>query len=105
MVCVLRCGTPTVISVFLHGLRFAHTRAGHRLRGEVTAGEITVGAPAHLALWDAPELGVQAENDGRSSWSTDARSGTPLLPYLAQEGLVPTCLATWRSGELIYEAP
>lgn len=83
----------------------AHTRAGHRLRGEVTAGEITVGAPAHLALWDAPELGVQAENDGRSSWSTDARSGTPLLPYLAQEGLVPTCLATWRSGELIYEAP
>ncbi|WP_313279181.1 amidohydrolase [Timonella senegalensis] len=83
----------------------AHTRGGWRLGGEANfmAGEIRVGAPAHLAIWRAEELGVQAENDGRSSWTTDGRSGSPLLPILSQDGNRPQCLATLRAGVFIYD--
>lgn len=87
----------------------AHTRGGWRVSGEQNplVGELRVGAPAHLAVWRASELGVQAENDGRSSWSTDARSGSPLLPVLDQDaissGQRPACLATIRDGIFIYD--
>ncbi len=86
----------------------AHTRGGWRVGGEPNfmAGELRVGAPAHLALWRADELGVQAENDGRSSWTTDARSGSPLLPILEQEAISrgerPQCVATLREGVFLY---
>lgn len=84
----------------------AHTRGGWRLSGEQNplVGEIRVGAPAHLAIWQAQELGVQAENAGRSSWSTDGRSGSPLLPIMTPEGEQPVCLATLRSGVFIHRA-
>ncbi|WP_029069686.1 amidohydrolase [Jonesia quinghaiensis] len=82
----------------------AHSRGGHRVAGDMATGEIRVGAPAHLVLWEADELGVQAENDGRSAWSTDARSGTPLLPYLAEQGESPRALITWRAGHIIHNA-
>ena len=61
---------------------------GAVLRGD--NGEIRIGAPAHLALWRAEHLVVQAA-DGRvsSSWSTDARSGTPLLPDLGPDAPDP----------------
>lgn len=87
----------------------AHTRGGWRVSGEQNplVGEIRVGAPAHLAVWQAAELGVQADNDGRSSWSTDARSGSPLLPVLEEEqihaGERPLCLATLRDGIFIFD--
>lgn len=88
----------------------AHTRGGWRLSGEQNplVGEIRIGAPAHLAVWRAAELGVQAENDGRSSWSTDPRAGSPLLPILEPEALAqgerPACLATLRDGVFIHRA-
>lgn len=86
----------------------AHTRGGWRLGGEQNplAGEIRIGAPAHVAIWQADEFGVQAENGNRSSWSTDARSGSPLLPILDQRqvhaGVRPRCLATLRDGRFIF---
>lgn len=87
----------------------AHTRGGWRLAGEHNplVGELRVGAPAHLAVWRAAELGVQAENDGRSSWSTDARSGSPLLPVLEADAIAsgerPLCLATLRDGVFVFD--
>lgn len=86
----------------------AHTRGGWRLGGaqDPFTGEIRIGAAAHLAVWNADQLGVQAENQGRSSWSTDARAGSPLLPILdpthIARGERPQCLATLRDGHFIY---
>ena len=72
----------------------AHTRGGWRAAGLDTtgAGEIRIGAPAHLAVWHSEHLAVQGPVPGggpdagrRSTWSTDARAGTPLLPDLGAD--------------------
>ena len=84
----------------------AHTRGGWRLAGldHTGAGEIRLGAPAHLALWRAEHLVVQA-GDGRvSAWSTDARAGTPLLPELGPDAAPPVCLRTVRDGVTVHDA-
>lgn len=84
----------------------AHTRGGWRLAGldHTGAGEIRVGAPAHLALWRADHLGVQGPHRSIAAWSTDARAGTPLLPALGDDEPTPTCLQTVRDGVVIYDA-
>lgn len=81
------------------------TRGGWRLAGldHTGAGEIRVGAPAHLAVWRAEQVTVQSEAAGLSSWSTDARSGTPLLPDLTDPAATPTCVMTLRAGRAIYD--
>lgn len=84
----------------------AHTRGGWRLAGldRTGAGEIRLGAPAHLAVWRAEHLVVQA-GDGRvSAWSTDARAGTPLLPELGPDITPPVCLRTLRDGVVVHDA-
>ncbi len=83
----------------------AATRGGWRLAGldHTGAGEIRVGSPAHLAVWTSEHVGVQSEAAGLSSWSTDARSGTPLLPDLSLEAALPTCRQTVRSGQVIFD--
>src|SRR5690606_3832519 len=60
----------------------AHTRGGWRLARllETGAGEIRLGAPASLAIWRVESLAVQAPDARVAAWSTDPRSGTPLLP-------------------------
>ncbi|WP_225754531.1 amidohydrolase [Actinotalea sp. Marseille-Q4924] len=89
----------------------AHTRGGWRLARleHLGAGEIRLGAPAHLAIWDAPALTVQAPDPGRAAWSTDVRAGSPLLPELpdpaqlaAGEGR-PRCLRTLRDGVVLHD--
>lgn len=82
----------------------AHTRGAWRIAGQNTRGqgEIRIGSPADLALWRCTELGVQAENSGRSSWTTDGRSGSPLLPILGPDAGPIDCLATFRAGTEIY---
>lgn len=84
----------------------AHTRGGWRLAGleHTGAGEIRIGAPAHLAIWRAAELVVQAPEGRLAAWSTDPRAGTPLLPALAPDLPVPTCLRTLRAGHVIHDA-
>jgi hypothetical protein len=84
----------------------AHTRGGWRLAGldGTGAGEIRVGAPAHLAFWHAEELVVQAPEGRLAAWSTDPRAGTPLLPALGPDLPDPTCLRTLRAGTVIYDA-
>lgn len=83
----------------------AHTRGGWRLaRLEHTgAGELRVGAPAHLAVWKAEHYAVQGGKQRTNSWSTDARSGTPLLPALGPNEPAPTCLHTMRDGIVIHD--
>ncbi len=81
----------------------AATRGGWRLAGldGTGAGELRVGAPAHLAVWDAQHLVVQASRT--SSWSADARAGSPLLPDLGPGEPTPRCLRTVRAGVLLHD--
>ena len=83
----------------------AHTRGGWRaahLDG-TGAGEIRLGAPAHLAVWRAESLVVQAPEGRLAAWSTDPRAGTPLLPALGPEVPAPVCLRTLRAGNVIFD--
>ncbi|WP_098456347.1 amidohydrolase [Sanguibacter antarcticus] len=83
----------------------AATRGGWRIAGldHTGAGELRVGSPAHLAVWRAEHLGVQSAAPGLSSWSTDARSGTPLLPDLSEGATAPRCLHTMRDGVTLFD--
>ncbi len=80
----------------------AHTRGGWRLAGldDGVTGEIRLGAPAHLAIWQVAELGVQGLAR-RAAWSTDPRAGTPVLPLLGDGYPSPVCLSTIRAGHVI----
>ncbi|MFC8798395.1 amidohydrolase [Promicromonospora sp. NPDC057138] len=83
----------------------AHTRGGWRLAGldHTGAGQLRVGAPAHLAVWRAERLGVQAAPGRLSSWSEEARAGTPLLPDLSPDAPEPECLHTLRDGTILHD--
>ncbi len=83
----------------------AHTRGGWRLAGidGTGAGELRVGAPAHLAVWRASYLTVQSTARASNPWSTDARAGTPLLPELGAELPMPECRQTLRDGNVIFD--
>lgn len=80
----------------------AHTRAGYRAFGDPDplAGQLVPGSEATFAIWAASELAVQTPDARVSSWSTDARAGTPMLPVL--EDSLPTCLGTVRRGRTIF---
>ena len=84
----------------------AATRGGWRLAGldGTGAGELRVGAPAHLAVWRAPVLTVEPGQGRLSTWSPEARAGTPLLPDLSLDAEPPVCLRTVRDGETIFDA-
>ena len=83
----------------------AATRGGWRLAGldGAGAGELRVGAPAHLAVWRAQTLTVEPGQGRLSTWSPEARAGTPLLPDLSPDAVPPTCLRTVRDGVTIYD--
>jgi hypothetical protein len=83
----------------------AHTRGGWRAAGleHTGAGEIRVGASAHLAVWRAEHLAVQGSGTVSSRWSTDARAGTPLLPDLGPQAVPPVCVRTVRDGVVIHD--
>jgi predicted amidohydrolase YtcJ len=78
----------------------AATRGGWRAIGAQGVGAIEVGAPAHMALWDTPQLEVRVPEETVRNWSTDPRAATPGLPAL--DGEDPTCLATVVHGHVIF---
>ncbi|WP_277210334.1 amidohydrolase [Isoptericola croceus] len=84
----------------------AHSRGGWRLAGldHTGAGELRVGAPAHLAVWRADRLTVQAAPGRLSQWNPEARSGQPLLPDLSPDAPTPQCLRTVRDGVVLFDA-
>ena len=79
----------------------AHTRGGWRAVHDDEAGVISLGAPAHFTVWNVPSFAPDSANEVVLSWSTDARSGMPVLPNLSQE--LPTALLTVLSGKSIYD--
>lgn len=80
----------------------AHTRGGWRAVGEIAAGVLQPGAPAHVAVWRVDELDVQAPDARVSGWSTDPRSGTPALPVLEPGSSLPECVATLVAGRVVH---
>ncbi len=80
----------------------AHSRGGWRAAGRPDAGALVPGAPAHLAVWAATDLVVQAPDDRIQAWSTDIRSGTPGLPDMSPGTADPRCLATVAAGRFVH---
>jgi predicted amidohydrolase YtcJ len=80
----------------------AATRGGWRAAGAHGAGVLAVGAPAALAIWDAPPLIVQTPATRVAAWSTDQRAGTPALPEISLSGALPTCLATINGSRVLH---
>lgn len=78
----------------------AATRGGWRAIGVEGVGMIEVGAPAHLAVWEAADLEVRVPDATVANWSTDPRAATPGLPRLDDGD--PVCLATLVDGRVIY---
>lgn len=78
----------------------AATRGGWRAIGMDGVGGIDLGAPAHIAVWEASELEVRVPDATVANWSTDPRSGTPELPRL--DGGDPVCRATLVDGRVIH---
>lgn len=83
----------------------AHTRAGYRAVGaaDPMLGQLGPGTPATFAVWRADALMVQTPDSRVSSWSTDARAGTPMLPALDTD-TAPECLLTVRGGSTLFDA-
>lgn len=81
----------------------AQTRSTYRAMGENNplAGQLVIGAPATFAVWSASELAVQTPDVRISSWSTDARAGTPMLPVVDEQ--IPACLRTVRAGRILFD--
>ncbi|NOV99950.1 amidohydrolase family protein [Isoptericola chiayiensis] len=84
----------------------AHSRGGWRLAGldHTGAGELRVGAPAHLAVWRAEHLAVQSAPGRLSQWNPEARAGQPLLPELGDDVPAPECVRTVRDGVVLFDA-
>lgn len=99
----------------------AHTRGGWRAgRGgarrphgpavpaesvDPLAGELRVGAPAHLAVWDVDESAWAHRGAERPAWSRPGRPAPdPVLPELTGEVPAPVCRRTVRSGAVIFDA-
>lgn len=80
-----------------------HTRAGWRAAKSENPfhGQLGPGAPASFAIWDVEQLMVQVADDRVTSWSTDPRARTPLLPAL-DTGSDPRCLQTVHRGRELY---
>jgi len=83
----------------------AHTRGGHRAAGRTDrgVGTITVGAPAHLAMFSTGELVRSVADPKVARWSTDPRSRVPLLPILDPGVELPTTLATLVAGRVAHD--
>ena len=72
----------------------AATRAGWRRANRSDRGELVPGLRAEICVWDCDEYAVQTPDDRLSRWSTDPRSGTPVLPRLDPAVPTPTL---WRA--------
>lgn len=94
----------TQASISARAAFLAQTRSTYRAMGEMNplAGQLAIGAQATFAVWTASELAVQTPDVRISSWSTDARAGTPMLPVVDEE--IPQCLRTVRDGVTIFDA-
>ena len=79
----------------------AATRGGQRVAGHRHPGTLQTGLPATFVLWEPWDLTVQSHAERVDSWSTDPRSGTPLLPDLDQG--TPRALRTVIDGRIVHD--
>ncbi|WP_022870776.1 amidohydrolase family protein [Yaniella halotolerans] len=70
-------------------------------QANMAAGQIAVGAPANLNVWQADQLGVQAPDVRAAHWSTDKRAGTALLPILSSTDEPPRFQFSIRNGQMV----
>ncbi|MGW2673550.1 amidohydrolase family protein [Kocuria rhizophila] len=80
----------------------ALTRGAWRVQPGATplAGQLAPGSEATLAVWDAESVMVQQAQGTGSSWSTDPRARTPVLPAL-DDARLPRCEATVVAGTVV----
>jgi predicted amidohydrolase YtcJ len=81
----------------------AATRGGWRAARRDGVGDLVPGAPAHLAVWEAGELGVQLPDRRIEAWSTDPRAAVAGLPDLDDGD--PTWRATLVAGRVVAGCP
>lgn len=67
----------------------------------MAGGQIAVGSPADLNIWQADQLGVQAPDVKAAHWSTDKRAGTALLPMLSSAEKGPRLEQIIRNGQML----
>ena len=68
----------------------AATRFAHRAAGNPEGGVLAPGADADIVRWKGERLVVQVADPRVAAWSTDPRSGTPGLPELSPDVVLPT---------------
>ena len=71
----------------------AATRFAHRAAGNPDGGVLAPGADADFVRWQVERLVVQVADARVAAWSTDPRSGTPGLPELSPDVVLPTRIA------------
>ncbi|HEX5560408.1 MAG TPA: amidohydrolase family protein [Nocardioidaceae bacterium] len=81
----------------------AHTRGAWRAARRDGEGVVAPGTPATFAVWAATDLVVQAADPAIAAWSTDPRSGTPVLPDVSPGAKLPECLRTVLRGRTIHD--
>jgi len=68
------------------------------------AGQLRVGAPAHLAIWSVDPSAWAHRDAERSSWRRPGRPAPdPALPELIGDVPDPECLRTVRSGVVLHD--
>ncbi|WP_424348493.1 amidohydrolase [Kocuria sp. CH-021] len=87
-------------AAFLASTRGAWRAARHP---DPMQGQLAPGTPATFAVWDVEALMVQQAEGTGSSWSTDPRARTPLLPALDGTSL-PVCRQTVLDGVELYRS-
>ena len=81
----------------------AATRGGWRAarREAGGGGDLSPGAPATFAVWEAGPLGVAVPDSRVRAWSTDPRAAVPGLPDLRPGTPLPRCLALVVDGRVV----
>ncbi|MEX5271319.1 amidohydrolase [Kocuria sabuli] len=87
-------------AAFLASTRGAWRAARHP---DPMQGQLAPGTPATFAVWDVESLMVQQAEGTGSSWSTDPRARTPLLPALDGTEL-PVCRQTVLDGVELFRS-
>ena len=84
----------------------AATRGGWRVARRTGVGQLTPGAPAHLAWWDVTGGWDVSTPDGRvQRWSTDPAAGVAPLPAVGPDVPLPGCRGLLVAGRRATSRP
>lgn len=84
----------------------AATRGGWRVARRTGVGQLTPGAPAHLAWWDVTGGWDESRSDGGvQRWSTDPSAGVVPLPAVGTDVPLPRCRGLLVAGRRATSGP